>query len=354
MTLLASIHLCYAGDSACPFHRLLLPARFCAPAFERAGHEFTVGDGLPEGSDWYAVHGIPGNTQTIIEVGKLKACGCRFLWSIDDDWMSIPDWNPAKLNPDGVGVYGVMTHMADAFLVSTPELVRVFERFGKPVHLGPNLLDLSQFPNADHETGAAGRRDVVVKLPVRVCWVGGHTHRGDVAVMAEGLSRLMAKYGPRDVNVVFFGMQPPHELTKRFLHRNLTWQPAAPFPLYQATVNALKPNVYLAPLADIPFNLSKSNLRVMEGWALNAAVVASPVGEYRCIRSGEDGRYAHDPDEWFSAVERVTTDHQYRFDLAAAGRARVREECDWNRPACRRPWVEAFAKILDVPVPEDV
>jgi hypothetical protein len=350
----ASLYLTYPQDNACPYHRLLLPTRFCCPAFEREGHKFDAGDGMPAGYETYVLHGIPGTVTTCIEIGKAKARGSKFVWSLDDDWLSIPDWNPAKLSAEGIGIYWMMVAMADEFLVSTPELGKIFAAYGKPVHVCPNLLDLTQFPTPpDGSDDGPGRKSFSVKLPVRMAWVGGNTHRGDVSAISGPLDRVLSKFDRRQLNGIFLGQMPPPELVKKHLHRTLTHQPPVPFPLYQATVNSLAPNVWLAPLAEIPFNLSKSNLRVMEGWALNACVVATDFGEYSCVKSGEDGRLCRTQEEWFSGLSRVIMDHEYRTQLAYAGRQRAEAECNWGSPACRTPWVAAFAKMMDVPVPED-
>jgi hypothetical protein len=119
-------------------------------------------------------------------------------------------------------------------------------------------------------------------------------------------------------------------------------------------VNSLQPQIWLAPLAEIPFNLAKSNLRVMEGWAMNAAVVATNWGEYSCIKSGEDGRLCSDPDQWFEALTRLVSDHEYRCQMAYSGRQRAESECDWNNPNCLVPWVKAFSAIMGVDRPEDL
>jgi glycosyltransferase involved in cell wall biosynthesis len=351
---LASIYLCYAADNACPFHRLLQPTRFTCPAFERAGHKFDCGEGLPEGYDAYVIHGIPGNLATLVEIGKLKGRGAKFVWSLDDDWLSIPDWNPAKLNADGIGTYHAMRTLADEFLLSTPRLGQVFAAYGKPCHVAPNLLDLGQYPAVDLPPDGKGGKTVTVKLPIRLVWAGGNTHRGDTEVMVEALDRVLRRYDRRQVNVVFFGPHVPPRLVKNHLHRGLTQQPATPFPLYQPTVNSLQPQIWLAPLAEIPFNLAKSNLRVMEGWAMNAAVVATNWGEYSCIKSGEDGRLCSDPDQWFEALTRLVSDHEYRCQMAYSGRQRAESECDWNNPNCRVPWVKAFSAIMGVDRPEDL
>lgn len=336
-------------DSACLYHRFLLPSRFCSPAVEAAGGRVALTNHFPDTEakpgDWFAFHGIPGDASVIVAIARLKQKGVRFLWSVDDSWLEIPDWNPAQLSADGEGVYRCMVDLADGVLCSTRHLAGTFVKEGVPTYTAPNLMDLSRFPDPPDT--------LKVELPVRLVWVGGITHKGDVEVCESALDRVLRKLGPAKVAVVFFGMKPPPRLTRDHLHRGLLHQPEMPFPQYQNILNSIKPDVCLAPLADIPFNYSKSNIRVLEAWGLLGAPVASPVGEYACVRSGEDGRYAASADEWESALTRLATDHEYRLDLAVAGRRRVEREYSWAVPACRRPWLDAIGRILDVTIPPE-
>lgn len=349
---LKSIYLNYNSDSACPYNRLLCPGMFCGPAFEAIGCSIEVGEGLPKGHDIYFFHGLP-NEAGIVEIAKIKRRGGKFVWSVDDDWLTIPDWNPAKPSETGLAMYELALNLADAIVTSTPGLQKTFtERVSKPVFCCPNLMDISKFPDFPYrEVDGVRLYDVEVDLPVRVAWVGGPTHKEDVEQMMEGLAYILYKHGPEKVAVIFQGMAPPPKLMTRFLHKGLFHQPSVPFASYQKILNSIKPNVYLAPLAPVEFNLSKSNLRIMEAWALMTAPVASPWGEYNCIRSGHDGRYASNPDEWCNTLNRLVTDHEYRLSLAVSGRERVEKEYSWQSPQCRKPWVEMFASVLEVPTP---
>lgn len=347
---MSSVYFSYPSDSACPYHRSLLPARHCAPAFARAGWEFHVGPGLPAGHDVLILHGLPNETG-VLEIAKRRRGGCKFVWSLDDDFLSIPDWSPARLTDQGLALYDLTKAQADHIIVSTPAIARTFP--DHPVHVAPNLLDLSVYPTPPWEGRAGEHLSPPVELPVRVVWAGGHTHQGDLEPVIPAIDRIMRRLGPDRVQVVFFGMQPPGALLKDHLHRGVLWQPPVPFPLYHAMMSSLRAHVWLAPLAQIPFNESKSALRVFEGWAMNAAVVATPWGEYNCVRSGVDGRYATDTDSWVSALDRLVTDHQYRIQMAADGRQRVVAVRNWKRAACRVNWISAFAAVLGIDPPAD-
>lgn len=351
---MASIWAHFASESACLYHRVLMPFRFCGPEFAKYGWDFLAGEGFPTGHDVYLIHGLP-TPQAIWELTKRKREGARIVWSVDDDWLSIPAWNPASPGADGMVAYELMKRLADHILTSTPALRDTFADLslttGK-VLCAPNLLDVARFPKPDgreedgvwHMTCADK-----VKLPVRVVWAGGPTHSGDVEVLTDVLDKLMSKFGPDKVIVGHFGPLPPPKLVAKYLYGgSLIHQPMVPFAAYQSILNSIDAHVYLCPLAPIPFNLSKSAIRVFEAWSLCAAPVATDHGEYSCIRNGYDGRLVQSADQWESAINRMVTDHEFRRDCAIYGRTRVEAEYDWNNPVCREPWRKVFETITGV------
>lgn len=337
----------YSVDSACPYHRLLLPARYCRDEMAARGVELVAGEGMPPGYDVYFFHGL-ANQDGVLAFQKLKNKGAKFVWSVDDDWLTIPDWNPAKPDEDGIASYHLLKGLADWVLTSTPHLARTFSDVGRKVLCAPNLMDVSAFPEVPYTTMPDGSRNYAfdVRLPVRVVWTGGVTHKKDVEVMTEAADMVLDRLKGKAV-VVYQGMSPPAPLLTKYLHRGLFHQKSVPFASYQSILNSVQANVYLAPLAKVDFNLAKSNLRVMEGWCLMAPPVATPWGEYNCIQSGVDGRYADSPDEWYSAIHRLVTDHPYRLTMAAEGRKRVEESYSWAEPSCRVDWVNAFTRIAE-------
>lgn len=351
-----SVWFMYPGDNGCAWHRCLLPARYCAPALAEAGWDLLVGEGLPVGHDIYVLHGLPV-AQALGEIGKIKRRGATFVWSVDDDWSTIPDWNPANPGDSGMAVYEIMRRFADYIIVSTPALARTFSDRADTVLMAPNLLDVSVFPRLPVEEDGNGKSYVNVqpKLPVRVVWAGGPTHTGDLDPVTEVLDEFCAKYVLPDGNgnhqravLIYFGAMPHPRLLRKYLNRGLFHQPMVPLASYQSVLNSIDAHVYLAPLAPIAFNESKSNLRVMEAWALCAAPVASAWGEYNCITSGSDGRLATTPDEWWSGLKRLVTDAEYRIRLAVNGRMRLERDYDWNKPECRAPWMKVFERLTGV------
>lgn len=346
-----SLFLHYANDGPCSFHRQLLPARFCAPDFSPLGCEIEVGTFVPDGTSWYGLHGLP-RPEAALEIARHKFRGGKFLWGLDDDFLSIPDWNPAKPRDDhAMSIWQITRDLADLIVVSTQALADTLSDVSEKVMIAPNLLDLRIYPEWDAE-----QTEYQITLPVKVGWSGGPTHKGDTELIDDALCELLTRFGPRELQVAWFGPMPPPKVTRQFLHKPgmpLAYQPGEKLALYQPTLNHMRPDVWMAPLAEIAFNESKSNLRIIEAWGLQAVPVASRWGEYNCIRSGIDGRYANSTDEWASAISRLVVDHEFRLTLARAGRTRVEQEYNWDKYSCRMPWTKVFSRVFGCPIPEN-
>lgn len=354
-----TLYFFYPNDGACNFHRVLQPARFCHDKYDKDWH-FEVGPGPAHGKEVYYFSGLPNVQQsqaTLLEIQYLRRKGATFVWSLDDDWLSIPEWNPAKPNEVALSAYDMMKGIADWIVVSTPYLAETLKDVAHKVLVAPNLLDLSMFPEVHSEifedaNGRKGKRyDIEVKLPVRVVWVGSETHRGDVDIITEPLDEFLGKYCGVGVNqlatVLFNGMMPHGDLVRKYLHKGLFYQPMVPFSSYHSIVSSLQPHVYLAPLADIPFNRGKSNLRVIEGWAMNAPSIATNVGEYATtINHTIDGCIANTPTEFYNHLVGVVTNHEYRVALASYGRMKLETQYNWQNEQCRKSWYNVFDKIL--------
>lgn len=350
-----NIILNFPGDSACCHERLVQPARFCGPDWKRVGCDIDVADGIPDRCDWFGMTGLP-NFTGFLTFMAIKYRGAKILWSVDDDFASIPDWSPAKRSPEELMIHDLMKVHADLILVSTPHLATKFADVADKVVVAPNLVDLSRFPAPpEFERDGDGRLSsaFTVKLPIKVVWSGSVTHRGDIDVIEDALHAVLRRFGERELRVIFFGQTPPKSILKEYLNRGVLYQAPVAFGDYRSVMNQIRPDVWLAPLEDCEFNYSKSNLRVLEGFALNAAVCASSVGEYRRVTSGEDGRLCDSTESWVSALSRLIGDHQYRMSLACEGRRRVESEFSWSDRTARRPWDALFSRVFGIEPPPE-
>jgi hypothetical protein len=348
----------YPNDGACNYHRVLQPARFCHERYDRDWH-FEVGPGPSFGKGVYYFSGLPdvkNASNTLLEIQHLRRNGAKFVWSLDDDWLTIPNWNPARPDEGGLCVYDIMKELSDWIVVSTPYLATTFSDVKEKVLIAPNLLDLGMYPHVESEEfedldGRRGKQyNIKVQTPVRVVWVGSETHKGDVDEITEPLDRFLSTYcglnnGNRAV-VIFSGMMPHGGIVRKYLHKGLLYQPMVPFVSYHQILSSINPHIYLAPLSPINFNAGKSNLRIMESWALCAVPLATDWGEYSCIQHGIDGLKCNNNLDFYDSLTELVTNHELRVKLASYGRMRVEEQYNWNKEECRKQWYNVFDTIL--------
>ncbi len=331
----------YVADDACRFHRLLQPFRFLQPRHPEV-QLVCAGDPNPEGADAYLFHGVPSRI-ACERIGRWKRTGAVAVWSVDDDYLTLPDWNGNKMDEDDLDRFAAVRDLADLILCSTPALGETFRAagYGDKVCVAPNLLDLEMYPAEPPAEPAPGK-------PVRVLWSGSITHSGDLAVAADGVAAALDALPRGAVEVVFLGAAPPHPVLRDRLHKGVVWQPPVPFAQYWSVLAGYSPHVFLAPLADCEFNRSKSNLRVIEGFALNAAVIVSPVGEYKADGTMGSVWYAPTPSDWANLIVRLVGDAGERRATAASGRRYVERHAAWQNPACHGPWDAFLGRVLEL------
>jgi glycosyltransferase involved in cell wall biosynthesis len=221
--------------------------------------------------------------------------GIRVAVDMDDNFDALHPNNPAavairkhhpRLSPKNVHR---AISQADALIVSTPELARVYGPSAKRVTIIENRVPASWLNIPKRETDVIG-------------WSGTtRYHIGDVEQLGPTLGRLQ-DIG-RDIHIV--GPEP--ERTRFGLRRAATWTgwvPIEEYGWYMAGVG-----VGIVPLAATAFNQAKSWLKGLEFAAVGVPVVASPTAEYqRLFADGLVHGLATKPKDWFRLLRDLRPD----------------------------------------------
>lgn len=337
-------------DNACGFHRMLCPTRFL-------GSEPEFGDrllGSPalfvDDGDSVVMHGLI-EPEGLIAASRVIESGGKFVWSLDDDFTSVPEWNPAKPHSRYTWSWHMALRLSDLIVVSTSHLATKFpDRFRDKVRVAPNLMDVDHYPTAEPvplKSHASGH------LALHVLWSGTETHRKDVEII-EPLVEYFSKNYVGRVYFDFMGGPPPDRIYSRWKGITVRHLPGCNVDDYVPAVTAIRPHVVLAPLDPCEFNRSKSAIRVYDSWALSAVPIASDFGEYSVVKHGVDGFKCKTAEEWIVCLEALVNDPSLRVMMAQNGRRRVEREFNWRMAVCREPWRKWIREVLDMPQPNTI
>ena len=100
-------------------------------------------------------------------------------------------------------------------------------------------------------------------------------------------------------------------------------------PIEQLTQRLADFDLGIVPLADIPFNRGRSNVKAREYAAAGVPWLASPVGSYADLGEEEGGRLVAD-DEWFDALDELIRSRRDARKLAKRAKAWAKRETIWN------------------------
>jgi glycosyltransferase involved in cell wall biosynthesis len=244
----------------------------------------------------------------------LKSMGKKIVFEIDDAFDALEPWHSCyelySRAEEQERVKAMLT-LADAVTVTTENLRERYRGRAKRIDVIPNFIPLGDWPQAEpHGTDE-----------FRVLWAGSPSHFGDLATVGQALVRFASRH--LNVRLMFFGKEPSSLGVDKAQVRHLAY---CDFENYPVALADLRADMAIAPLADIPFNHAKSNIKILEYTATGYPVVASDVGPYRAtIRHGETGILCRTETEWEAALESLRSDPAFRARLANAGRTIARE-----------------------------
>ncbi|HYV16486.1 MAG TPA: glycosyltransferase [Conexibacter sp.] len=203
----------------------------------------------------------------------------------------------------------MLTLAPDVDLVTTPSphLAARFAAAGaENVHVVDNYL-----PEAFARVAPRGHEGIVIG------WHAGDEHLIDAEALGlETLLRRLLDAHP-DVHVVTVNVELNVE-HERYHHEETV-------PFERLTQRLADFDVGIVPLADIPFNLGRSNVKAREYAAAGVPWLASPVGAYRELGEREGGLLVAQ-DEWFDALSRLIGSSHERAEQAKRAKAWAQRE----------------------------
>jgi glycosyltransferase involved in cell wall biosynthesis len=231
------------------------------------------------------------------------------VYELDDNPWEMHSWDSvhAELGYEYGKRCREVMRKCDAVTCSTPTLAaRVKREFpSMPIWVIPNAIDFQLRDWSSREDRAEHDLDERVVLG----WTGSIHHTRDGGDMLAALPAIFEEY-PEVVFLMQCDRSVYYEWTRPFftpsLRDRLRWVPPQPFD-YHPRVYSLF-DINLAPLEVTPFNVCKSDLRLIEGGAHGVPYVASriaPYLEFSKRNGGIGGHLASTPGEWVEGVSKL-------------------------------------------------
>jgi glycosyltransferase involved in cell wall biosynthesis len=322
------------GESGTALYRAILPCRMCAPELLPEGIAL-IGSPILDQSgkhDCY-IFSRPIDQSFLPYLRELKKAGRIIVWSMDDDELAVPYWNPVQRTPLQIQVWQECLRLADVIWTSTEVLQK---KYGGEVL--PNLIAPQLWPSITPET----------KSPVRIVWAGSPSHEVDLNNIVPAITRIISHYQDK-VLFLFFGYLPTAlakfsriagtEFAKLVpMSRHVGYASPIHIAEYPAALCDLRPDIGLCPLADHRFNEAKSPIKWMEYVMAGAAVIASGGEPYERVIDGT-GLIAND---WFKCMSRLIEDAPLRHGLWTKARGAVLQNHSWEASAQKQKWLDAF------------
>lgn len=312
------------------------------------------GDGMPAGSGYVRVvlpymHSIvqrqwkvielkdhklpePGTANSIViqrQAGELtieelklwldgwRAAEGKLIYEIDDDLLDAKGLiqRGFKADPSLLAdkVCWLATN-ADQVIVSTPDLKKVFNKYNKNVCVVPNCLDEDLWRIGKPKLTGKGTYQRKVGDPIRIGYIGTHTHVDDLAMISEALIKIEKEYGDKVEIEVIGGFQS----SKPLFGKRVALPKNNDYPNF---VNWLHQRVHwdigIIPLVDDEFNKSKSYLKFIEYTALHLTSIVSNVTSYNTVCQHQHNSLVvkNTSDEWYKGLKLLIEDGELRNRL---------------------------------------
>lgn len=198
-----------------------------------------------------------------------KDMGLPIWYENDDNLFCVPPSNPAFRtfnDPQVKNTAAEIAKLADIISVTTPHLKQAYDFYCKDVRVIPNAL-----PDFYWHMETPPKKSE--KLMV---WRGSRTHDEDMETVIRALCKIATK--KPDWKHLWIG-DPPWKCQELMPHKAIK-EGIRDLPKYFRFMRQLSGDIGYVPLANNPFNHSKSNIAWLEFSMMGAAVIAPKFPEW--------------------------------------------------------------------------
>lgn len=278
------------------------------------------------------LHVYRAHEEEVLQIARAaKQRGMTLIYDNDDDMRAVPRNNQAAKDYRGFAGDRALrqikrlVQMADLTIASSEPIAERFREYG-----AEHVVVIENYcPNAALEATAPPNGATVV-----AGWLAGNEHHVDIERMPlrEQFERVLDAYPQLVIETVGCSMGMRHERYRCDPHVDF----------FDLPRKLAQFDIGLAPIADIPFNHARSNIKVKEYAILGRPWLASPVGPYASLGEKQGGRLVPDHG-WVEAIGRLLDKPRERRKLTKHARRWGREQAI---AANVKLWEDAFAAAI--------
>jgi len=270
---------------------------------------------------------------------QMKQMNLKVIYDLDDDLWSIPGSSPAKrIFSQVLDGFGQCMEICDAVTVSSEPLrtavhLNVPAARKKPIFVIPNGIDFDYL----HPAPLPKSKDQVT-----IGWAGSNTHQGDVGDAWRVLPQLIEELPNLHLELV--GAAPPEKLLG---HPRVKVREFCPVGEYFSRFPTWGWDISIAPLADVRFNRSKSEIKMVESAAIGIPCVVSDVGPYRRFCDFDERLkflLCRSSNDWKEKIKELVLNPELREEMAGA--MRLVTERHFEQRKLMELWTEAFTEVM--------
>jgi len=251
------------------------------------------------------------------------------VFDIDDDYWNIHYTSPAFIpwhenGGDKLAQLAKMIQVCQKVTTTTPALATILRKFNSNVCVISNNLPDESWPYTLRPKKENGT--------IVIGWAGSVTHFVDLQQIFHTFTQVLDTYPQTEIHLTVASPEwfQPHE--------RLIFPEAVETADYRELL--LTYDIGIAPLADIKFNESKSDLKVLEYAAVGLPIIASKVITYnKAIVPGETGFLAKNSKNWLKYFKLLIEDAELRYQMGINARAWVEDRMISNNID---KWIKAY------------
>lgn len=322
-----------AGPDGSGYHRISLPFAHLARSGRHKISGPVTGPVQPPTREEIATAGIdvlvmqrPVGAQSCHTWDALKGA-CKLVYECDDDILqAVPSALPHLCDERIRESVRYLLGASDLVTVSTGYLAGQFRQHtDAPVVVLPNCVQ------EDLLRSERSRRDRVT-----IGWAGGNSHMQDMITVGETLAGVLDGNPQADMHFLGWDYGP---LLRGRPYLWTGWSDNV-WDFYRA----YDFDVAIAPLADLPFNRSKSHLKVLDAFARGVPVVATDMEPYRdIVKDGVNGYLVSTGDQWTARLNELIRDEEAREAMGRAAKATAEE---WTIQRHWQQWSRAYEQAV--------